>query len=40
VPEGEHIGDDELHAAELRLGAAAVAALPPLGSKLPGLAPS
>jgi uridine phosphorylase len=40
VPEGERIGDDELHAAELRLGEAAVAALPPLGSKLPGLAPS
>jgi uridine phosphorylase len=39
VPEGERIGDDELHAAELRLGEAAVAALPPLGSKLPGLAP-
>jgi uridine phosphorylase len=40
VPEGERIGDDELHAAELRLGEAALAALPPLGSKLPGLAPS
>jgi uridine phosphorylase len=39
VPEGERIGDDELHAAELRLGEAALAALPPLGSKLPGLAP-
>ena len=40
VPEGDRIGDDRLHAAELRLGEAAVAALPPLGSKLPGLAPS
>jgi uridine phosphorylase len=39
IPEGSRIGDDELHAAELRLGHAAVAALPPLGSKLPGLAP-
>jgi hypothetical protein len=27
VPEGERIGDDELHAAELRLGEAALAAL-------------
>ena len=40
VPEGARIGDDELHAAELRLGEAAVAALPPLGGKLPSSAPS
>jgi uridine phosphorylase len=39
IPEGSRIGDDALHAAELRLGEAALTALPPLVSKLPGLAP-
>ena len=40
VADGRRIDDEALHAAELRLGDAALSALPPLGSKLPGLAPS
>ena len=40
VPEGERIGDDELHAAELRLGEAALAALSRQAASRPAWRPA